>query len=366
MNTQKLDRLFADALERRVFPSAVCVVGDRENVYYKKAFGWRRWFSDDAPCFDLHPAELPEGALPADTDTLYDMASLSKVIGTTMVAFRFLEEGKLTMQDSLELFFEDVPEDKKAITIFRLMTHTSGISAHFGLENTGFSPDEAARVILDRPLSRPIGSNVEYTCMGYILLGKILEKIGGAPLDVLARREVFDPLGMTRTCYNPLSRGESNIAATEFNKKLNRYIDGVVHDENARFLGGVSANAGVFSCADDLIRFASMLANRGETPQGRYLSRSLFERAIHNYTPGMDDDRGWGFQLKSPGLSAMGDLYSMGSYGHTGFTGTSLYVDHDTGLYTILLTNRVHFTRASSDVFRFRRILHNEAISMVY
>ncbi len=366
MNTEKLDRLFENAIERRFFPSAVCVVGDAGHVYYKKAFGWKRWFPDDAPCFDVHPASVPESAERADVDTLYDMASLSKVIGTTMVAFRFLQDGKIALRDGLETYLDDVPEDKRPITLFHLMTHTSGITAHFGLESSGFSPEDAARAVLARPLSRPIGSDVEYSCMGYILLGRILERVGGAPLDVLAQREVFDVLGMSRTGYNPLTRGERNIAATEYNAGMQRYICGVVHDENARYLGGVSSNAGVFSCADDLIRFADMLSRRGDTADGRYLSASLFREAIRDYTPGMADDRGWGFQLKSDGLSCMGDLYSRGSYGHNGFTGTSLYVDYETGLYTILLTNRVHFTRASSDLYRFRRILHNEALSMVY
>lgn len=359
-----LDRMFDRAVEDRDFPSAVCVIGDADGVYYRKAFGYSRVFSDSSPCFDARPQSIPVDAVRADIDTLYDMASLSKLLSTTMIALRFIEDGVITLYDTLPMFFDDVPEDKREINIKRLMTHTSGIPAHFHLSETGFPPEDAARCILEHPLSRPVGSDVEYSCMGYILLGRILEKLSGKPLDALARSYVFDPLGMTRTCYNPLERGETNIAATEFNAGLGGYIRGIVHDENARYLGGVSANAGVFSCADDLARFASMLSRHGDTPDGRYLSRAAFESAIHDYTPGMSDDRGLGFQLRSEGLSVTGDFYSPGSFGHNGFTGTSLYVDLSSGLYTILLTNRVHYTRASDGLYRFRRRLHNAAVSI--
>lgn len=365
MCTDKFSPIFEAAIENRAFPGAVVVIGDADGVYYRNAFGYRRVFDDASPCFDAEPAVIPPSAEKCDTDTLFDMASLSKVLSTSIIALRFVEEGVITLQDTLPRFFDDVHEDKRDISIFRLMTHTSGIPAHFHLSQTAGAPENAARTILEYPLSRPIGSNVEYSCMGYILLGKILEKLSGKPLDELAREYVFEPLGMTRTGYNPISRGESNIAATEYSGELGKYCFGVVHDENARFLGGVSANAGVFSCADDLVKFASMLSRllRGDD-KNAVISYATFKRAIFDYTPGMNDERGLGFQLKSEGMSAMGDLYSPGSFGHNGFTGTSLYIDRDSGLYTILLTNRVHYTRQSDGLFRFRRVLHNMAVSM--
>ncbi|MFA6948531.1 MAG: serine hydrolase domain-containing protein [Eubacteriales bacterium] len=373
----RLDRLVDEAIERRVSPSLICVVGGADGVYYSRAAGFSRAFADDKPCFDVIPEALGgEGSTAATFHTMYDMASLSKLLGTTMAALRLLEEGRLTLIDNITMYFDDVPQDKRYIDIKMLMTHTSGISAHFRLDHIDcVTPDGAARAIIEHPLAYTPGTKVEYSCMGYILLAKILEKIEGEPLDAITRRLVFEPLGMNRTCYNPIARGETDFAVTEFDEKLGRYINGVVHDENARFLGGVSGNAGVFSCAGDLVRFASMLSSHGGLPKtaegdtdaGRFLSRVTFDMALRDYTSKIDAEqvRGLGFQLRGHDeeVSAMGDLYSDGSYGHNGFTGPSLYVDRETGLYSIILANRVHFTRESARIFRFRRQFHNAALS---
>lgn len=184
MNTEKIDRLLNIAIEKRYFPSAVAVIGDADNIYYKKVYGWSRVFSDDAPCYETVPIEIPETAVPADIDTLYDMASLTKLISASMITFRFIEDGKLTMYDTLDMFFGDVPAEKRKITIFNLMTHTGGFSAHFYLKSITADYKKTAEVILNQPLTRPVGSDVEYTCMGYILLGKILEIAGGTTLDI--------------------------------------------------------------------------------------------------------------------------------------------------------------------------------------
>lgn len=353
-----LDDLITDGINKRYFPSVAAAVGDSSHVYYKASYGWSRVFSDDAPCFDICPDVIPLTAIPANIDTLYDMASLSKLISATMIAFKFIEAGKITLYDTIDRYLEGVPSDKRDITLQHLLTHTSGIKSHFHLSEYS-NGRSAVETILSMPLSRPVGSDVEYTCMGYILLGKILEVIGGEPLDVLAEKYVFKPLGMKNTCYNPK---RDNVAATEYSNELGKYICGTVHDENARRLNGISANAGVFSCIDDMIKFANMLSGHGSG----YMSQSLFKRAISNHTVGMSESKGWGFSLKDNGLSSMGDIYAIGSYGHNGFTGTSLYVDAETGLYTILLTNRVHFTRRSSGLFRFRRLFHNAAITSFY
>ena len=197
--------------------------------------------------------------------------------------------------------------------------------------------------------------------MASILLQKILERATGKPLDVLAKELVFDPLGLRHTTYNPTS---DNVAATENSVIHNRYVKGEVHDENAYYLGGVSGNAGLFSNLADTSKFAAMLSCRGNTPHGRFLSEATFATATANYTPGLAEARGLGFQLKPPvpALSAMGDLMSEGSFGHTGFTGTSLYVDAKTGLWVVLLTNAVHFGREKIPVYPHKRtqvvILH--------
>ena len=359
--------LIHDAVSRRVVPCAAYAVGKGNDVYVQESVGSRSLFPREEPLRE---------------DTLFDMASLTKVLATTMVALRFMEEGRLLLTDPLSRFFtaaelEGAPEGRADATVFRLMTHSSGITPHIALwnliphEHVG-TPDfdsVVAKTILRSAPFCQVGEQVHYSCMGYILLQKILERIGGKSLDVLAKEYVFDPLGMAATGYLPygsnLNKPDCNAAATEFSSIHQYYIRGHVHDENAHFLGGVSGNAGVFSNLSDMITFAQMLSLRGEMPtsagSGRYLSRRMFELAVQDYTLGLNESRGLGLQLRPPlpALSAAGDLFAYGSYGHTGFTGTSLYVDAGTGVWAVLLTNAVHLGRDKTEFFRVRRLFHN-------
>lgn len=318
------------AIESGDFPAAAYAVGSREQVLVRGV------------CGDARPA------------TLFDMASLSKVLSATMIALHMIENGLICLTDTVGRFF-NAPPDKADITIHQLMTHTSGISAHFHLTDWTDDPAKAVDVILGQPLVAGPGETTIYSCMGFILLGKILEQVGSQPLDGLARDWVFDPLGMARTTYRP----EGHVAPTEWDSGTGRLLCGVVHDENARFLNGISANAGVFSDLDDMIRFAAMLACGGRSADGSvFLSPAIFRLATADHTPGKSEHRGLGFHLVGEG-SFMGDLFPPGSFGHTGFTGTSLAVDPSSGLYVILLTNRVNPTRDNLAIIRFRKIFHN-------
>lgn len=358
-NSEAIDKAVLKAIDERTFPGAQVAIGDANGIIYKASYGSKRVFDDNAPCFDKEPAVFT-GATPAVNDsTLYDMASCTKIMSTTMIALRMIDQGKIALYDSISRFV-DVPEDKKGIELRHLLTHTSGIKAHFLLQNDGRPAEDAAKIILDAPLSTPTGTKVEYTCMGYILLGKILEKLGDKPLDVLADDMVFKPLGMQSTCYCPNDKGYTDIAATEYTEDLGAYKVGIVHDENARFLGGVSANAGVFSTAEDVATLATMLSAGGTHKGKMFISPSLIKLARTDMTAGLGEGRGLGFVVKQAGtLSAMGDLYPGGSFGHNGYTGTSMYIHGNNGLYVVLLGNRVHFTRNSDRIFRFRRTFHN-------
>ena len=358
--------LLTDAVNRGVIPCAAYAVGRGEEVYARESLGFRSLFPDKEAITD---------------HTRFDMASLSKVMSTTMVALKFIEEGKLLLTDSLSRFFteqelEGAPAGRRDVTVFHLMTHSSGISPHLALwrlippelvETADFD-SAAARTILSSAPVCGVGEQVHYSCMGYILLQKILERVGGRGLDVLARELVFAPLGMASTGYLPFgdnrNHPEADAAATELSPRHGYYIRGHVHDENAHFLGGVSGNAGVFSTLEDCVRFGQMLSLRGEIPDGsgdRLLSRRIFDLAVQDYTKGKNESRGLGLQLRPPlpALSAAGDLFAYGSYGHTGFTGTSLYVDADTGIWAVLLTNAVHLGRDKTEFFRVRRLFHN-------
>ena len=231
------------------------------------------------------------GGTPVDAHTRYDMASLSKVLGPTMVALLSLEKGELSLEETVGDFFPDAPADKAGITVLQLMTHTGGFNPSFRLDRMLKDPAEVRDCILRYPLEEKPGVRPIYSCMGYILFAKMLEKRLGAPLDQLARKMVFEPLGMHETGYCP--DPSAPCAATEVDPETGRPWIGIVHDENARFQGGVSGNAGVFMPLCDGVRFARMLAQGGRG----LLKPETLALAVQNRTPGQEEHRGLGFHL---------------------------------------------------------------------
>ena len=320
------------------FPCAAAAVGVRERVLAQAFVG-------EAP--------LP-GMQPVDAHTRFDMASLSKVLGPTMIALKALEDGTLSLNERVADFFPDAPADKRDITVFQLMTHTGGFHPSFRLDRLPDPPSTVARTVLNYPLSYAPGTAVMYSCMGYILFAKMLEKRFGKPLDRLAGELVFAPLGMAETGYCPPA--DAVCAATEVDPETSRPWIGVVHDENARFQGGVSGNAGVFMPLADGVRFAEMLASGGKG----FLNPETLTMARQNYTPGKDSHRGLGFQLAGTPDCFFSQEVPDHCFGHTGFTGTSLLVEPDTGFWVLLLSNRVYPSRESTALFPFRRRLHAE------
>lgn len=342
---ERTEEILKEAVESGALPGAAYAVGRGDEIYASGVLGSRQLF--------------PE-RIAADAETLWDLASLSKLTATTMIALRMIEEGRLGLYDPLPMYFDHCGAFADA-TVWNLMTHTSGLTPHISLDEHAESPADCARVILSsEPVCR-VGENVNYSCMGYILLGKLLEQAGGAPLDVLAGQMVFEPLGMKTACYNPVSE---NVVTTEYCDYRGGYIKGQVHDGNAWFLGGVSGNAGVFASLSDMCRFAAMLSGRGRSGGVTYLTRRMFDLAVRPLTPGMRESRGLGFQLRGEGCAIAGDLMTSDSYGHSGFTGTALYVDAETGVYGLLLTNSVHFGRNNRTAsYRVRRMFYNSLMN---
>ena len=345
---EKAVRFIKDTVDNGRLPSAALGIGIGDRVCVKETFG--------------ATSITPEGA-PVREDTLYDMASVSKILSTSMIALRFIAEGILDLANRLPRYFGEyaVPEDKKEISLFHLLTHTSGYPAHIPLYEKIASPELTVPYLLSVPLEHAPGTQTVYSCMGFILLGKMLERISGKTLDVLAREEVFWPLGMAHTGYHPLDAEtdySANTAYTERNPLTGEWLIGQVHDENARFLGGVSGNAGVFSDLSDSIRFARMLAGRGILDGKTYLPRCIFDASIQNYTSGLEENRGLGFQLANGWYSCSGQFFPQTGFGHNGFTGPHIFVDPESGLWTVLLLNRVHPTRENAEHLRVRRILH--------
>lgn len=333
--------LLRESISLGTSPCHAAAVGRGDEVWFTDVYGNRT----------EHPAPLPLAR-----DDLFDLASMTKLMATTPVALRLYEEGALDLDAPLSAFF-DAPDDKKNITVRQLMAHISGLPAHLPLWRMGIAPEDVAKTILHAPLAAPTGSKVIYSCMGFILLGKIVEQLGGAPLDLLAKQLVFSPLGMHRTTFCPSPFDV--CVTTEKKEGQTDYICGAVHDENARFMGGVSGNAGLFSPLDDVILYAAMLSKRGEG----LLRRDTFDMAIRDITGSTTEPRGLGFHLFGGGLYPGGSRMSLGSYGHTGYTGTSLYVDKDTGVWVVLLTNRVHYGRDRDIFFVRRRLFHDTVFS---
>lgn len=323
-----------------IFPCAAVAIGLGHKVYLREFLGHR---------------QVQPQLLKITENTLFDLASLSKLVSTSLVALKFIENNKLMPEDSIKKYL-NYTGNYSNCNILHLMTHTSGLQSYLPLYSMHHKSGDALRTILNSEPCSVIGEEVHYSCMGYIVLQRILETIGGETLDKLAEKYVFSPLGMTSSCYNPQLvtkfSNEMSFAATEFNPHTCEWATGNVHDENANFLGGISGNAGVFATLDDMIAFAGMCSTRGLTPKGKvYISRQLFDYAIQNHTPGKEESRGLGFQLKGEQPAPMGTLMAPGSYGHTGFTGTSLYVDKETGLWGILLTNTIHYGRDNRNKF---------------
>lgn len=282
------------------FPCAAVAIGVGEKVLERKFFG-------------------------VDENTLFDLASLSKLVSTTAIALKFIQQGKISLDDKIGLYLDFVGNYADC-TIKQLLTHSSGISAWLPLFNMEIEPDDAVKTILSHQKQYEPNSNVAYSCMGFIVLAKILEIVGGKTLDKLANDLVFEPLKMKNACYNP--ENKKICAPTEF-------TSGKVHDENALFLGGVSGNAGVFATLDDTVKFAKMCAQQGEG----FIDKDLFCLATKNHTEICSEARGLGFKIEG------------GFVGHTGFTGTALFVDKETGLWGVLLTNAVNFGRENKAKF---------------
>jgi beta-N-acetylhexosaminidase len=325
-----VDALLEDFRARGAFPGGVLAVGHQGALVQLHAFG-RLTYDADAPAVTAH--------------TLYDLASLTKVVATTTMAMILVDEGRLDLDRPV---YDFLPEfqgpGKEAVTIRHLLSHSSGLEATALLYKEVRGKAAFVERIQAMDLVYPPGSKSIYSDLGIILLGKILEQVAGQPLDTFVRERVFEPLGMRDTMFNPPAELRPRIAPTELDPWRGRVVQGEVHDENAFAMGGVAPHAGLFSTAGDLARFAQMLLNGGVLDGRRIVSRETMGRFTHR--AGIpSSDRALGWDMKSAEGSSAGTLFSPRSFGHTGFTGTSIWIDPERQLFVILLTNRVHPTR---------------------
>ena len=344
----EVDRVVEQAVAERAFPGAVVAIGHRRRLAHHKAYGHQTY---DA------------GAAPMATDTIFDLASLTKVIATTTVAMTLVDEGRLSLDAPVTSFLPRfVGPGTEKVTVRHLLTHSAGIDwwAPLFKELSG----QAAYVerICAMPLVSEPGTVTKYSDLGIILLGEILERVAGQPLETLVRERVLVPLGMDDTTYRPDPALRPRIAPTEVDTWRGRLVHGEVHDENAFALGGVAPHAGLFSTAPDLARFAQMLLWGGEYDHRRVVSRSTLAEFTRRSTLPPGTMRALGWDTKSAAGSSAGTLFSPTSFGHTGFTGTSLWIDPERELFLILLTNRVHPTRENNAIRKVRPALADAVV----
>ncbi|MCI1881900.1 MAG: beta-lactamase family protein [Sporolactobacillus sp.] len=337
----EVDRFLTEQVRIQQIPGAVYAVIDRRRTIAEGAVGY---------------AHLGE-KIPMTLETLFDLASLTKVCATLPSLLLLVESGRIDFDDPVHLFFpEEVNPD---LTLRHLLTHTSGFPASVPFYQYKWTRAEILRYILS--LNNAPGRKVLYSDLNFILLGMLIEKLTGQSLADFAKERVFKPLGMVRTGFNP-HEDRRRIAATEWLADAGHYQWGQVHDENARYLDGVSGHAGLFADLHDLQIYVRMLMNDGKMAGGDYfLSPATLAACRKNYTTGLGTARGIGWQLHDDCLSPGGYLVSANSYGHTGFTGTSFWIDPDSGFGFILLSNRVHISRRIN-MNRIRRIFTNLAM----
>jgi len=319
-----VDALMKDAIAEQIPPGAVVLVGHNGKVVYRKAFGYR----------SLEPTREP-----MTLDTVFDMASLTKCLATATSITRMLELGQIRLNDSVAKYLPEFAQNgKEDITIRQLVTHYSGLPPDLDLKQPWEGYDTAIKMAMAEKLDNPPGAKFVYSDINYIVLGELVHKISGMMLDQYAKVHIYRPLKMTRTTFNPPASWRPKIEATQYDER-GVMLKGVVHDPTSRRMGGVAGHAGLFSTADDVAKFAQMMLNQGKP----ILSSLSVEKMTTPQQPPIGPSlRGIGWDIDSPFSSNRGELLPIGSYGHTGFTGTSLWIDPTTNTYIILLANGVH------------------------
>ncbi len=326
--SEEIDRVIQEALDADQMPGAVAWIGQHGKVLHRKAYGNR---------------SLAPGREAMTMDTVFDAASLTKVVATTASMMRLVEQGKVRLSDKVTAYLPGFQNGKSDITVRMLLTHFSGMRPDVDLVPEWSGYETGIRLALtDKPVAAP-GERFIYSDINFVLLGEIVRKVSGKRLDEYAREEIFLPLGMTESQFNPPADLRARVAPTELYPKMTEPLRGVVHDPTARFMKGVAGHAGLFTTAADLSRFARMLLGNGELDGKRFFSPLTIQKFTQPQTPADQPVlRGLGFDMDSQFSANRGELFPLGSFGHTGFTGTSLWVDPGTGGYVILLTNSVH------------------------
>ena len=318
----QVDAIVRDAIAQHQVPGAVVLIGRHGHVIYRKAFGMR----------SLEPRRER-----MTVDTIFDLASLTKVIATTPCVMQLMEEGKIRLNDPVVRYIPEFGVNgKQDITVRQLLVHYSGLAPDLDLTQPWQGKETAYQMAFQEKPLNPPGARFVYSDINFIMLGALVERTSGMSLNDYAEQHVFNPLKMTHTQFLPPHSWIGKIAPTQYDEH-NVMLRGVVHDPTARRMGGVAGHAGLFSTADDLSKYCQALLS------GKLLSPLTIEKmSTPQQPPNATDVRGFGWDLDTPFSSNRGELLPVGSFGHTGFTGTSVWIDPITQTYIIILANGVH------------------------
>ncbi|MBA3569391.1 MAG: DUF1343 domain-containing protein [Pyrinomonadaceae bacterium] len=341
---EKMDQVIAESIGKRQLPGAVVLVARKGRVAWRKAFGSRA----------VEPVREP-----MTTDTIFDVASLTKVVATATSIMILVERGKVRLGDPVTNYIPELKgEGRERITIELLLTHRSGYAPDFDLKERWTGYDEAVKRLIKEPLRNPPGARFVYSDIGYIALGEVVRRVSGVTLDKFAHQNIFVPLGMRHTGFRPSQLLRKRVAPTEKRRGQMTYLGdsaenvgvegeewlrGEVHDPTSYRMNGVAGHAGLFSTADDLALYCQMILGGGQHQGVRLLSPlSVAEMTRPRLVTEAGWTRGLGWDINTSFSTNRGDLFPLGSFGHTGFTGTSLWIDPATEMFVVFLSNRVH------------------------
>jgi CubicO group peptidase (beta-lactamase class C family) len=349
-----IDDAVREGIQKGIYPGAVVIIGRRDSLLYARGYGHYTW--------------SPSSPVPQPDSAIWDIASITKIVSTTSSALRLVDQGKLDLEAPVRRYlprFSGGP--KNQVTVRMLLDHTSGLKSYvpFYLKARG-SRSRAIDLLYAQPLVRVPGDSAEYSDLNALILGLVLEKVSGVPLDQLAKREVFGPLGMTQTMYRPPASLKRRIVPSGMWR--GRPVPGDLNDQNAVAMGGVAGHAGVFSTGMDLARYAAVWLRSGRGPTGDEWVRPETMRRFLVKGPHTGSRLlGWDTPEIDPAAeepSVFGSLISDAGYGHTGFTGTEIWIDPVRDLFLVFLTNRAFDPRVreSAKELKFVRANLSDAV----
>lgn len=356
MKMESVDRLMRQAIAEKIFPGGVLLVSQKGETVFFNAYGITHLIS----------------GVPVAPDTIFDLASLSKPLSTTLAVMRLIQHGQIELEDRLDRILPEFEHSAKAgIKIKNLLYHNSGLPDYRPYYKilAGIEPDSRRsalrKLLVQEPLINPIGKAVCYSDLGFMILAWVIEHVSDQRLDHYVADEIYQPLGLKHLFFisDDVAKVRGPFAATENCPWRNKIIEGQVHDENAYVVGGIEGHAGLFGTADNVHRLLAELLSiyHGER-KSEIFHRDLLRRFFKRL-PGTD--KALGFDTPSQANSSCGHGFSQASVGHLGFTGTSFWMDLERSVIVILLTNRVHPSRENEGIKKFRPEIHDAVMETI-